>query len=66
MNLKPSDLLRKKEKAYKDLNLKNKNYTEDQLINIMVNNPELIERPIVAKGNKVVLARPAESVNDIL
>ncbi|MCZ6701851.1 MAG: glutaredoxin domain-containing protein [Ignavibacteria bacterium] len=66
MNLKPSEMLRKKEKAYKDLDLKSKTYTEDQLLNMMIKNPDLIERPIVVKGNKVMLARPAESANDIL
>ena len=66
MNLKPSEMLRKKEEAYKDLDLKSKTYTEDQLLNMMIKNPDLIERPIVVKGNKVMLARPAESVNDIL
>ena len=64
--MKPSELIRKKEKAYKELDLKNKTYTEAQLLNMMVQNPDLIERPIVAKGIKVILARPSESVNDIL
>jgi len=66
MKMKPSELLRKKDKAYKELNLKNKTYTEAQLLNMMINNPDLIERPIVAKGSKAMLARPAESVNDII
>jgi len=66
MNMEPSKLLRKKEKAYKDLDLKNKTFKEKQLLNIMLKNPDLIERPIVAKGMKVILARPAESVNDMI
>ena len=66
MSMKPSELLRKKDKTYKDLNLKNKSYTEAQLLNMMVKNPDLIERPIVAKGSKVMLARPAEKVNQII
>ena len=66
MKMNPSELLRKKDKAYKELDLKNKSYTEAQLINMMIKNPDLIERPIVAKGSKVMLARPAESVNDII
>jgi len=66
MNMKPSELLRKKEEAYKDLDLKNKTYTENQLLNKMLKNPDLIERPMVAKGMKVMLARPAESVKDII
>ena len=66
MNLKPSGLIRKREKAYKDLDLKNKTYTETQLLSLMLKNPDLIERPIVAKGTKALLARPAESVTDII
>ena len=66
MNMKPSELLRKKDKAYKQLDLKNKTYTESQLLNMMINNPDLIERPIVSQGTKVMLARPAESVNEII
>jgi arsenate reductase len=66
MKIKPSELLRKKDKAYKELGIKNKPYTEAQLLNMMIKNPDLIERPIVAKGIKVMLARPAESVKDIL
>jgi arsenate reductase len=66
MKMKPSGLLRKKDMAYKELDLKNKTYTETQLLNMMIQNPDLIERPIVAKGAKVMLARPAESVNDII
>jgi arsenate reductase len=66
MKMKPSELLRKKDKAYKELNLKNKTYTDAQLLNMMIKNPDLIERPIVAKGTKAMLARPAESVSDII
>ena len=66
MKMKPSELLRKKEKAYKDLDLKNKTYSENQLLSIMLKNPDLIERPIVVKGMKVMLARPAESVNELI
>lgn len=66
LKMKTSELLRKKDKAYKELNLKNKTYNEDQLLNLMIKNPDLIERPIVSKRTKVMLARPAESVNEIL
>ncbi len=66
MKMKPSELLRKKDKAYKELDLKNKTYTETQLLNMMIKNPDLIERPIVSKGVKVILARPAESVKNLI
>ena len=54
MKMKPSELLRKKDKAFKELDFKNRTYTEDQILNLMVKNPDLIERPIVQKGNKVI------------
>ena len=66
MNMQPSELLRKRDKAYKDLDLKNKSFTEAKILNIMIQSPDLIERPIVEKGLKVMLARPAEKVNDII
>ena len=66
MNLEPSDLLRKKEKAYKDLDFKNQNYTKDQIIEFMVENPDLIERPIIEIGEKAVLGRPLENVANFI
>ncbi len=66
MNLEPSDLLRKKEKAYKDLDFKNQNYTKDQIIEFMVENPDLIERPIIEIGEKAVLGRPLENVENFI
>ena len=66
MKMRPSDLLRKKDKIYKELDFKNKNYTENQILSLMVKHPDLIERPIVQKGAKVILARPPECVNNIL
>lgn len=66
MNKRPSELLRKKEAAYKKLDFKNKNYTESQILDFMIQNPDLIERPIVQKGKKVILARPPETVEKII
>ncbi len=66
MGLKAEDILRKREKAYKKLDLKNNKYTQAQLIEFMVNNPDLIERPIVEKGDKAVLARPIEKIDELL
>ena len=66
MKMKPSELLRKKDKNYKELDFKNKNYTEKQILDLMIKHPDLIQRPIVQKGAKVILARPPETVNDLL
>ena len=66
MNMKPSELLRKNEKAYRDLKLKNNSYTEDQILDLMVSDHDLVQRPIVEKGEKAVLARPIERIQEIL
>jgi len=66
MNMIPSDLLRKREKLYKELDFKNKKYTRDQILTLMVENPNLIERPIVEKGGKAVLARPTENIEKLI
>lgn len=62
--LKPAEALRTKEDAYKKY-VAGKNLTDDQLIQTMVAHPELIQRPIVVKGSKAVLARPTEKLKDL-
>ena len=62
LELNPRDILRKGEDAYKELNLKNDKLTNKDLINIMIENPKLIERPIVIRGDKAVIGRPPENV----
>ena len=66
LGISARDLLRKSEDAYKDNNLKDKTLTDQQLIAAMVQEPKLIERPIVIKGNKAKLGRPPEQVLEIL
>jgi len=65
MNMKPSDLLRKNEKAYRELNFKNAEYSEEEILNFMIENHDLIQRPIVEVGDKAILARPVEKLNDL-
>lgn len=65
MNMKPGELLRKNEEAYKELNFKEKNYTEEEILELMVKNPDLVQRPIVEIGEKAILARPAEKINEL-
>ena len=62
----PRDLMRKGEEAYKALGLDNQNLTRDQLIDAMVVNPVLIERPVVINGDKAAVGRPPEDVLKIL
>jgi arsenate reductase len=64
LNSKPSDIIRKKEALFKELNLKDA--SEDELLDAMVKNPKLIERPIVLHEEKAVIARPLELVEEIL
>ena len=66
MKMKPSELVRKNEKAYKDLDMKNKKYTEAQVLELMIKNPDLVQRPIIEKGEKAILARPPEKLKEVL
>jgi arsenate reductase len=65
MNKKPMEIIRKGEEIFK-LNFKGKTFSDDEWVSIMVENPKLIERPIVVKGDKVILGRPPENVKEIL
>ena len=63
----PLDVIRSGEKLFKELGLSKKDdRTDDEWIRIMIDNPKLIERPIVVNGNKAAMGRPPESVLDIL
>lgn len=64
-NLEPQAVLRKREKLYKELNLKDETDT-NKLIKLIVENPNLLERPIVEIGKKAVLARPIEKALDLI
>jgi len=66
LGMEPRDLMRKHETPYKDNNLDNPDLTREQLIQAMIDNPVLIERPIIINGNKATIGRPPEKVLDIL
>jgi Arsenate reductase and related proteins, glutaredoxin family len=66
MGMPAAGLLRTKELAYKELKLSEKHLTDDEIIDMMVKHPDLIQRPIVEKGSKAILARPAERIKEIL
>ena len=59
--LRPQDALRTKEPAYRE-HVAGRNLSDEQLTRIMAEHPELIQRPIVTRGNKAVLARPVENL----
>jgi arsenate reductase (glutaredoxin) len=62
--LKPQDVLRTREDKYKKL-VEGKKLSDDELIRIMAANPEIIQRPLVVRGKKAVLARPVERLKDL-
>jgi len=65
LDMTARELMRTKEDVYKELNLKDET-SEEALIEAMVANPKLIERPIVIRGNKAVIGRPIEKVVELI
>ena len=66
LGLKPRDLLRKGEPRYRELDLGRTDLDDAALIDLMVANPVLIERPIVVYGDRAALGRPPANVLEIL
>src|SRR5215510_279327 len=66
MKLKPRELLRKSEAIYKELGLSEDKFSDSELIALMVEHPDLLQRPIVERGDRAVLGRPTENVKELL
>ena len=66
LGIEPRELMRQHEAPYKENKLDNPALSREQLIQAMIDNPILIERPIVINGNKAAIGRPPEKVLDIL
>ena len=66
LNMKPRDLLRKSEAIYKELGLAKDEFSDSELIDLMIEHPDLLQRPIVERGNRAVLGRPVENVKELL
>ena len=65
LNLKPIDIIRKKDKLFKELQIDA--ISEDKkILDIITKNPKLLERPIIVKGEKAVIGRPPELLYDII
>lgn len=64
LKLKPEQIVRKGESIFKE-NYKGKNFSETEWINILVDNPKLIERPIVFNNSKAIIGRPPENVKEL-
>ena len=65
LGIKPIELVRKNEAIWKE-NYKGKELSDQEIIKAMVQNPKLIERPIVINGNKAVIGRPLENISAII
>jgi arsenate reductase len=66
LGLRACDILRKNEPVAKVLGIGKKDFSEEQLIAFMAKHPDLIQRPIVVRGDQAVLCRPPEKVNELL
>lgn len=64
LNLSAKDVLRKDEAAARDLDLNA--ISDDDLIKLMIDNPDLMQRPIVVRGDEAIICRPPENVRDLL
>ena len=58
------DMLRKNEDEYKSLDIQNKSHNE--IISLVIQNPKLIQRPIIIKDDKAIIARPMENLIKLL
>ena len=65
LKLKPIELIRKNEAIWKE-KYKGKDFSDDQLIKILSNEPKLIERPIIVSEKLAVIGRPAENIDKLL
>jgi arsenate reductase (glutaredoxin) len=64
--LRAPDVLRRKEPIYESLGLADREVADDELIALMAEHPQLLQRPIVERGERAVLARPPERVLELL
>jgi len=62
--LRPQDALRRNEDAYRQF-VAGRDLSDDEIVRIMADHPELIQRPIVARGDKAVLARPVDRLANL-
>jgi arsenate reductase len=66
MGIKPRGLMRTSEPIYRELGLGKKDFSDDEIVSLMVKHPDLIQRPIVERGDRAVLGRPTENVKTLL
>jgi arsenate reductase (glutaredoxin) len=66
IGIKPRELLRTSEPIYRELGLGKKDFSDDEIVSLMVKHPDLIQRPIVERGDRAVLGRPTDNVKSLL
>src|SRR5436190_14025331 len=66
LGIKPRDLLRTSEPVYRELGLGKSDFSDDEIVSLMVKHPDLIQRPIVERGARAVLGRPTENEKALL
>ena len=66
MDAKPRDIMRSGEKIYKELDLKNRDLDDEELIDLMVQYPDLVQRPILEIDNRAALGRPTKRMTALL
>jgi arsenate reductase len=60
------DIIRSNEKEYKENNLDNLNLTQDDILNLIVEHPKLLQRPVLVYNNKAIIGRPPEDILRII
>lgn len=66
LGVEPRALLRKRDRAYRERGLGDPETGDDEILDAMASHPNLIQRPIVVKGDRAVLGRPPERVKELL
>ena len=66
MEMSPRELLRTREKTFRELNLKDPSLDDESILDALIHHPELIQRPIIERGERAVLGRPVERVLELL
>lgn len=66
MGISARELLRTSEATYKELGLAKAELTDKEIVALMVKHPELMQRPIIERGEKAVLGRPVENIKPLL
>lgn len=65
MGITPRELLRTGERVYRELELGKRELSDDEIVRLMVEHPDLVQRPIVERGERAVLGRPTERIREL-